>query len=507
MTHCFVGLPKNNQGRTIKTYLFKANRTTKVRQVLWGDWLNVDGEEADGWLRVNWAPNSDHPETLFIPKDHTSDTRPLELIFLDVGQGDGAVLITPEQNDGEAVIVIDAGDNANMHTFLSKRFGAYKDEFQFHAAIITHPDQDHYGGFGSIFSTSRFGFDIVYHNGLAERPVSGTFEKIGGHEKDAATGISYVSDLAIGKPEIEALFADGIDVGDFVFPNVMQSALNNPKINDFAMLSTEHGTKEDDRTWMPGFAPSDHRAYAIEVVGPVVEFDGTGKPRLRRIGSYGETKNGHSVLLRLHYKKFKVLFGGDLNDKAEKFLLRHYTGKSRMPQKDSDTYQEMIDEAANWFRSDIMKVCHHGSEKVTDAFLETVKPAAFVISSGDEEGHVHPRPDLLGRLGKLGRGDTPVILSTELQRSTREKEDAEMVESLTRRVLNLKDSTSSNVRDKIMADIWDLGRSNVSVYGTIYLKTDGERLVTAFRIETGSDKKKWFTFEYAFDASGALQLV
>jgi hypothetical protein len=178
-----------------------------------------------------------------------------------------------------------------------------------------------------------------------------------------------------------------------------------------------------------------------------------------------------------------------------------------MPQKGSDAYQEMIDEAAKWFRSDIMKVCHHGSEKVTDAFLETVKPAAFVISSGDEEGHVHPRPDLLGRLGKLGRGDTPVILSTELQRSTREKEDAEMVESLTRRVLNLKDSTSSNVREKIMGDIWDLGRSNVSVYGTIYLKTDGERLVTAFRIETGSDKKKWFTFEYAFDASNSLQLV
>jgi hypothetical protein len=85
MTHCFVGLPKDDRGRTVKTYLFKANRTTKVRQVLWGDWLNVDGEEPDGWLRVNWAPNSDNPETLFIPKNHTSDTRPLEIIFLDVG--------------------------------------------------------------------------------------------------------------------------------------------------------------------------------------------------------------------------------------------------------------------------------------------------------------------------------------------------------------------------------------------------------------------------------------
>ena len=37
--------------------------------------------------------------------------------------------------------------------------------------------------------------------------------------------------------------------------------------------------------------------------------------------------NGHSVLLRLHYEKFKVLFGGDLNDKAEKFLLGNYTGE------------------------------------------------------------------------------------------------------------------------------------------------------------------------------------
>ena len=52
-----------------------------------------------------------------------------------------------------------------------------------------------------------------------------------------------------------------------------------------------------------------------------------------------------------------------------------------------------------------------------------------------------------------------------------------------------------------------LGRSNVTVYGTIYLKTDGERLIAAFRIETRSELKKWFTFEYEFDADGELRLV
>lgn len=507
MAHCFVALPKTARGKSIKTYLYKENRTTKVRQVLWGDWLTVDGEEQDGWLRVIWGPNSPEPETLYIDKDHTTDTRPLEIIFLDVGQGDGAVLITPERDDTEAVFVIDAGISENMHEFLSKRFKAYSENVHFHAAVITHPDEDHYGGFGSIFGSPAFGFDVVYHSGIVERPVSGTFEKVGGLKEDQNEGRSYVEDLAVGKAEIEQTFGGGVDIGDFEFPKVMRLALENQNIHDFAMLSSDHGTKEDDRTWVPGFAPSDGRGYRIEVVGPVVEVDANGKPRLRRIGSYGETKNGHSVLLRLHFGEFKVLFGGDLNDKAEKFLLRHYSGVNQIPKAGTDAYKDMIDKAAEWFRSDIMKVCHHGSEKVTDAFIQTVFPAAFVISSGDEEGHVHPRPDLLGRLGKLGRSATPVILSTELQRSTRDLEDEKMVRALSERVLQFQDSPTDKRRDRILDDIWALGRSNVTVYGTIYLKTDGERLVTAFRIETGSEKKKWFTFEYKFGDNDELELI
>ncbi len=507
MAHCFVGLPENDKGKRIKTYLYRENRTTKVKQVLWGDWLNVDGEEADGWLRIIWGPRSADPQTLYIPKDHTSETRPLEIIFLDVGQGDGAVLITPERDEGEAVIVIDAGISENMHAFLSKRFRPYNNDFRFHAAIITHPDEDHYGGFEPIFGTSSFGFNHIYHSGLVERPVSGKFEKIGGLHKDPINNRSYAEDLASDRADMELHFGAGVDIGRFEYPKVMRNALNNPNIGDFAILSNEHGTKEAGRTWMPGFAPSDDRGYSIEVLGPVMEQDGNGNHRLRKIGSYGETKNGHSVILRLHFDQFKVLFGGDLNDKAEKFLLRHYSGKARFPQKGTDAYKDMIDDAANWFRSDIMKVCHHGSEKVTDAFLETVYPAAFVISSGDEEGHVHPRPDLLGRLGKLGRSDAPVILSTELQRSTRELEDGKLLQKLSHNMIKMRDKPTDKLRDRIIDDIWTLGRSNVTVYGTIYLKTDGKRLMTAFRIETGSDKKKWFTFEYAFDENQELHLV
>ncbi len=63
---------------------------------------------------------------LFIPEAHSADERPLEIVFMDVGQGDGAVLITPERGADERVIVIDAGLTGRMHHFLSKRFGSYR---------------------------------------------------------------------------------------------------------------------------------------------------------------------------------------------------------------------------------------------------------------------------------------------------------------------------------------------------------------------------------------------
>ena len=60
--------------------------------------------------------------------------------------------------------------------------------------------------------------------------------------------------------------------------------------------------------------------------------------------------------------------------------------------------EAMIARARTRFGVDLMKTCHHGASDVTDEFLEATAPAAYVVSSGDEEGHVHPRPDLLGLL-------------------------------------------------------------------------------------------------------------
>lgn len=502
MANVYAGL--GAAGR--KLYLYQADRKTKVRQILWGDWLTVAGEEPDGWLRITWSPKS-KPQTLYIPKADTVAQRPLEIVFLDVGQGDGAVLITPETGHREGVIVIDAGEGDNMERFLNGRFKAYRG-FNFDSAVITHPDSDHYRGFGAIFANPKIGFKTIWQNGLVERAVAGTWAKLGPSSKDPVSKITYQTELAETDADVRRLLPDPVQNARYLFPTIMQAAIDNPKVGDIAMLSTGHGQIESGRSYVPGYGPSDQRGYAIEVLGPVVERDAAGKARLRRIGgSYGETKNGHSILLRLTYGRFSVFFGGDLNEPAERYLLTSYAGLGSFPATGSDAYRQMVAAAAARFRSDVMKVCHHGSEKVTDAFLEAVKPASFIISSGDAEGHVHPRPDLLGRLGRAGRGQSPVLLSTELQRSTREKADRELIDRVERDVAKLAAAPTPALIASIRADLATLRKTNVDVYGAIYLKTDGARLITAFKIEEQAATDKWFYYEYAFGADGELVLI
>lgn len=513
MEHRFVGLPIKGQ-----TYLYRKEgaKLKKTKQVLWGDWLCIDPtqnitHEGKKHLAVIWGPNSPESKTYYILEEHTDEKRPMELIFLDVGQGDGCVLITPERNENERIMIIDAGKGDNMNAFLERRFKTYRDEFQFDAAILTHPDNDHYLGFDSIFLNKKIGFNNVYHNGLNERAVGGTWEKVGGHHKNNGNGNSYVHELVETKKRLEELYGSQDKIGSFQYPGVMYNALKNDNIKGYKMLSVheKHSTHSNGRSYMKGFAPVNRRDYTIEVLGPVPEEDENGELMLRKLASYGETKNGHSILLRLHYGNFKIFFGGDLNIPAEKFLLQHYAKKEKWPKSGSAQSEAMIEEAREWFRSDVIKVCHHGSEKVTDEFIRAVDPACFIISSGDEEGHVHPRPDLLGRLGKLGRSASPVILSTELQRSTREREDQKIIDRLKKNAKKMRTVKEEKLDDhtkSVNADIDRLGRTNVSVFGSIYIKTDGERLIAAFKNESDSETKKWFYFEYHLNDQGELVL-
>lgn len=485
-------------------YLYDAgNLKTKKKQLLWGDWLRIGDDIDDDWSEVKWGQDS-----FAIKKEDYQEQRVLEMIFLDVGQGDGCILTTPKIGAKEKIMIIDAGLGDNMKGFLDYRFRDFKKKFTFHAAIITHPDSDHYLGFQKIFENEQISFEHVYHNGLMER----TGDDLLGPVTDG-----FLTDIRASKTAARNLYSNAAVRGGKFYPKLIWTSLNTDRFADVSMLSTEHGQKEDGRTWMPGFAPSNDAEFTIEVLGPVVERAPNGKKGLRtfaksmtaRAMDKGKTKNGHSVLLRLKYHDFSVLFGGDLNTPAEHFLMRHYGNDGEAPTTVAES-TAMIKKARARFAVDLMKCCHHGSSDVTDEFLEATEPAAYVVSSGDNESHVHPRPDLLGLLGKKGRGHRPLVLCTEILRSTREKEDPKLRGKLNKLVAKIDKETDAEKKKELKKDrakiLDELFKRNVGVYGAVNLRTDGHSAVVAFRNEKPKGVKRWFFYELEKDVDGIFQV-
>ena len=473
------------------------NASKKLRDVRWGDFLNVEDQDAAGWTTVRWGA-----EAAFIRSEHVTDRRPLELIFVDVAQGDSCIVVSPDTGANERILVVDAGQYDNTMRLLSWRFGKFKRDFRFHAGVITHPDQDHYGGFNAILDNPHVHFDHLYHNGLVE--------KAGGDALGASDASGrFLVELAPDNAAMDAAYASGGPNASKKYGKLMRLALDSGRVADVAMLSTLHGHAEGGSTWMTGFAPSDARDFTIEVLGPVPEPDG-GVARLRWFGdaigsashSLSKTKNGHSVLLRVAIGGFRAVLGGDLNRPAEDFLLRHHSGiAADAPLADA------VAGASAKLGADLLKCCHHGATDVTDEFLQAVDPFAFVVSSGDEESYAHPRPDLLGRLGKHGRGAAPLLLCTELLRSTRAKgkpEDFKQLRELDRRI---DDATTAEAdrrqaqRDRTALQA-RIEHRNVAVFGAITVRTDGDALEITFLLEEPRSKQRWQSYRLTRDAGG-----
>jgi beta-lactamase superfamily II metal-dependent hydrolase len=113
---------------------------------------------------------------------------------------------------------------------------------------------------------------------------------------------------------------------------------------------------------------------ALEVLNPL----GAGQwiTEVRRGGS---VENANSVVMRLTYGNFAMLFTGDAETETEDMMM-----KSGAP-----------------LRAQVLKVGHHGSRYATSArFLEAVAPEDAVISVGAGNRYGHPAQQTLDRLRK-----------------------------------------------------------------------------------------------------------
>lgn len=468
---------------TTRLYREATGRKT-VLELLWGDRVETlsDGE---GTGRVRARARGQEG---FVSPDDLGDTPLLEVYFIDVGQGDGVLICTPDRRH----VLIDAGYNRSMQPtgknaadFVDWKFAKdYRAErIQLDAMIASHCDADHYGGLWDLINPEEteeldlkeVRVDAFYHAGVGWWKEADGKRSLGPVSGGKLTRLLGDRDslLAAVDPDAPGPRAQG-QWGSFL-KCVAELKTARNRATPVGRLSQETG-------YLPGFEPADNKV-AIRVLGPV-EQQQDGKPVLDSLGSDSQNTNGNSVLLRLDYGRTRILLTGDLNARSQQVLLAHYTGRR----------QE--------FASDVAKSCHHGSDDCSYEFLSAVGAGATVISSGDAEGHAHPRPTIVAASAQTGhtriqddRLVTPLVYSTEISRSVRlgkvvEVECPDHPTSHGPLEVRLNEESNATVhyaetsagalrprkRNRRLGGSYVVGGV---VYGLVNVRTDGERILCA----------------------------
>jgi hypothetical protein len=185
--------------------------------------------------------------------------------------------------------------------------------------------------------------------------------------------------------------------------------------------------------------------------------------------STSHTINGHSIALRLTYGNVRFNFTGDLNQESMALM------------------RQRIDMAN--LECEILKAPHHGSADFDFQALQAMKPVVSLISSGDESAnkeHIHPRATLVSALGKVSRGETGIILCTELaafftkRDYSHERPDIAKFyqgeDLITRADLRKYYGARRRSRDdeKALPSFFGFERTN---FGIIHIRTDGQRVL------------------------------
>lgn len=389
------------------TTLYKnATDNDRILDLLWGDRVKV---ESNSGTRAKVKARG---VTGYVKKTDLGDTSLLEVYFIDVGQGDGILIRTPDHRH----LMIDGGykrasqpTGKNAADFVDWKFVKDYGEttIQLDALIASHNDADHYGGLWDLLDVSQSAelnasgvtVEACYHAGVAWWKKGASGRSLGKVSSDS----NFFVQLMTNRTQVKAALATGADPAlQGEWAKFMKAVVDTKKADGsptpIQRLSHVNG-------FVPGFDGSDG-GPAIHVLAPV-EFTADGKPAVRRLGSSDSwNTNGNSLLFRLDYGRSRMLLTGDLNSRSQKFLLEDYTGQRQA------------------FECDVAKACHHGSDDVSYEFLSAMRPAVTIISSGDNEGHDHPRPGIVAASATTGylsiiddRIATPLVYSTELARS------------------------------------------------------------------------------------------
>ena len=461
----------------------------KLTEPLWGDHLDVlqvgaSRTEVRSRGKKGWVNNS-----------VVGNNSLLEIYIIDVGQGDGVLIRTPDHRH----IMIDGGfkrasqpSGKNAADFVDWKFAKdYRQaQIRLDAMIASHNDADHYGGLADLLdvaqNTELDAHDVrvenFYHAGI-------------GWWINPANNKRWLGPTTTDKRFLTQLVGSRTKVVNAL------KATANPKLQGewTAMLKnvTQAKTLAGSPTpikrlsqldgYLPGFEPG-NSMVSMKVLAPF-ETEVDNAPALYNFSSKESINtNGNSILLRLDFGRSRILLTGDLNTASQRQLLDDYMG-------------ERIE-----FQCDVAKACHHGSDDVSYEFLAAMRPAATIISSGDNEGHDHPRPAIVAASATTGYLEisndkliTPLVYSTEIARSSNlgKPSKVTITDPAGDTVVNEQDLGSVTVEAKV-TKAGDLNPTTVDrkldktyivaglIYGLVNIRTDGNTIICATMNEKDS---------------------
>ena len=234
----------------------------------------------------------------------------LKIYFIDVGQGDSCLIVTPNNKkiliDGGGSESYDVGKNVLIPYLLARKIK------KIDYIIVSHFDTDHISGLLTVMKELKVDKVIISMQGSN----SENYKKFVNIVKERNIKVVVVGKGDRLKIENDIYF-------DFLWPNnsdlVTENVLNN-----------------------------------------------------------------NSIVCKMNYRNFSMLFTGDIEEIAEKQILNQYKNNLKI------------------LNSTILKVSHHGSKtSSTQNFVNAVMPKIVLIGVGENNKFGHPNEEVIRRLENL----------------------------------------------------------------------------------------------------------
>lgn len=233
----------------------------------------------------------------------------LRIFFIDVGQGDSSLIITPKNK----VILIDGGGSPNENYDVGKSTlvpylldrGITKVDYM----MISHFDNDHVGGLMYVLKSLK------------------------------------VKNILISKQ-----FKESKEYKEFIeLADKKKTRIITVKQGDVIKIEKD---------------------INFNILYPTLKLD-------------FDDLNNNSIVAKMTYKSFSILFTGDIEKEAENKILKKYNQTT--------------------LKSTVLKIAHHGSKTSTiQEFINIVNPKVTLIGVGKNNNFGHPNVEVLARIKNVG---------------------------------------------------------------------------------------------------------